>query len=258
MRREREDYEDASLYIQDQLRRRRNRFRLMFALILSALIAAAAFFVLYYRVRYVTVEGSTHYTDEEVEKLAMGGFLGDNSMVLSWRYKDQAVKNIPFVESMDVEVVSHDTIHITVYEKSLAGYVTYLGRYMYFDRNGTVVESSSEKIEGVPEVTGLSFDHIVLNESLSVENQSVFSRILETTQLLEKYGLTADKIYVSQGSRISAYFGDVCANLGEDSYMDEKISNLSKILPSLEGKKGTVELSEFTPDTGLITFTEKK
>lgn len=258
MRRGREDYEDASLYIQDQLRRRRNRFRLIFALVLGLLILAMTFFVLYYRVRYVTVEGSTHYTDEEVKQFAMGGFLGDNSMVLSWRYKDQAVRDIPFVESMDVDVVSHDTIHITVYEKSLAGYITYLGRYMYFDRQGTVVESSSEKIEGVPEVTGLSFDHIVLNESLSVEDSGVFSRILETTQLLDKYGLTADRIYVSQNSKISAYFGGVCANLGQDEYMDEKISNLSKILPSLEGKTGTVELSEFTPDTGLITFTEKK
>lgn len=65
---------------------------------------------------------------------------------------------------MDVNVVSHDSIRITVYEKSLAGYVTYLGRYLYFDRNGMVVESSSEKIDDVPEVTGLSFDHIVLHE----------------------------------------------------------------------------------------------
>ena len=257
MRRTREDYEDASLYIQDQIRRRRNRFRLIFALILGAVLLAAVFFIAYFKVRYVTVEGSTHYTDEEVEKFAMGGFLGDNSMILSWRYKNQPIKDVPFVESMDVEVVSHDTIHITVYEKSLAGYVTYLGRYMYFDRNGMVVESSSEKMDDVPEVTGLSFDHIVLNESLSVEDETIFARILETTQLFGKYGLSADRIYVGSGSKISAYFGDVCVNLGEDEYMDEKISNLSKILPSLEGKAGTLEMADFTPDTGQVTFTEK-
>ena len=39
---------------------------------------------------------------------------------------------------------------------------------------------------------------------------------------------------------------------------NEKISNLSRILPSLEGKSGTLEMAEFTPDTGMVTFTEKK
>lgn len=87
MRMTREDYDDASLYIQDQMRQRRNRLRLIFALILGILLALVLFFLTYFRVRYVTVEGSTHYTDEEVEQLAMGGFLGSNSMVLSWRYK---------------------------------------------------------------------------------------------------------------------------------------------------------------------------
>lgn len=258
MRMTREDYDDASLYIQDQMRQRRNRLRLIFALILGILLALVLFFLTYFRVRYVTVEGSTHYTDEEVEQLAMGGFLGSNSMVLSWRYKNHTVQDVPFVESMDVNVVSHDSIRITVYEKSLAGYVTYLGRYLYFDRNGMVVESSSEKIDDVPEVTGLSFDHIVLHESLPVSDDTIFSRLLVTTQLLGKYGLSADRIYVGNGGKLSVYFGGVCANLGEDQYMDEKISNLSRILPSLEGKSGTLEMAEFTPDTGMVTFTEKK
>ena len=79
-----------------------------------------------------------------------------------------------------------------------------------------------------------------------------------TTQLLGKYGLSADRIYVGNSGKLSVYFGGVCANLGEDQYMDEKISNLSRILPSLDGKSGTLEMAEFTPDTGMVTFTEKK
>ena len=68
MRMTREDYDDASLYIQDQMRQRRNRLRLIFALILGILLALVLFFLTYFRVRYVTVEGSAHYTDEEVEQ----------------------------------------------------------------------------------------------------------------------------------------------------------------------------------------------
>ncbi len=255
MARTREDYESASLYIQDQIRRRKNKIRLIIGLIAAILAGTVIFLLSWFRVRYVSVEGSTHYTDDEIRQYALGGFLGDNTLVLSLRYKNQTVKNVPFVESMDVEIVTRDTIHITVYEKSVAGYVTYLGRYMYFDRNGMVVESSQERIEGVPEVTGLSFDHIALNEELPVEDENIFARILTLTQLMTKYELSAEKIYVSSSGKISAYFAGVCVNLGEDEYMDEKISNLSKILPSLAGKSGTIDLSDYTPDTDLITFT---
>ena len=64
---------------------------------------------------------------------------------------------------MDVNILTPNTIRISVYEKALAGYVEYLGRYMYFDRDGTVVESSSERTRGIPQVTGLRFDYVVVN-----------------------------------------------------------------------------------------------
>ena len=47
MRMTREDYDDASLYIQDQMRQRRNRLRLIFALILGILLALVLFFLTY-------------------------------------------------------------------------------------------------------------------------------------------------------------------------------------------------------------------
>ena len=128
---------------------------------------------------------------------------------------------------------------------------------MYFDRDGIVVESSKEKLKDVPEVTGLKFQSIVLYKKLPAENDAVFDRILTVTQLLSKYGLHADRIYFSTTSSMSLYFGDVRADLGEDQYTDEKISNLRKILPSLKNKKGTVDLVNYTPDTSYITFREK-
>lgn len=256
MARSRDDYEYASDYIEDSLRRRRNRRILIVVLIAAGIAAAWISFCAYYKVRYVTVEGSTRYTDEEIENYVMTGFLGDNSVVLSWRYQHQEIADVPFIESMDVEVITHDTIHIRVYEKSLAGFVNYLGRYFYFDRNGMVVESSEEKIAGIPEVTGLTFDHIALNEVLPVADPDVFGRILETVQLLSKYNLEADRIYVGNANQQSAYFGNVCVNLGRDEYMDEKISNLAQILPSLVGRSGTLDMTSFTPDTSYVTFTE--
>ncbi len=257
MRYSRDDYENAALYIQDQVRGRRRRIRMAAVMILLLVSGILLFLLRFFQVRFVTVEGSTHYTDEEIRQYALDGVLGDNTLVISLKNRTRRVSSIPFIEAMDIDVLSKDAVHITVYEKSLAGYVSYLGRYMYFDRNGMIVESSTEKIEDVPEVTGLSFDHIALNEKLPVEDESIFTRILQTTQLLGKHSLSAERLYVGQSGKLTAYFGEVIVNLGEDEYMDEKLSNLAGILPSLEGKSGTIDLSDYTPDTDFITFTQK-
>lgn len=230
--------------------------RILGALLIALLIACIYIWITY-RVDTIYVEGSTHYTDQEITDMVLTGPLEHNSLYLSFRYKNAGVDGIPFVEKMDVSIIDAHTIRINVYEKALAGYISYLGNYMYFDRTGTVVEASKEKTEGIPEVTGLSFDHVVLYEKLPVENEEVFTRILNVTQLLKKYELSADRIYFDSSENMTLYFGNVRAALGNDDNTDEKISNIKQILPSLEGRNGILDLVNYTRDSNHITFTEK-
>lgn len=250
----REDFETASDYIDAVIAARKRRIRLRILIVILSVAAVLLFLYEYYKVRHVTVEGSTRYTDEEITDYVCTGFLGDNSLALSIRYRNKEMPQIPFVETMTVEIVNHNTIRIIVYEKAIAGYVDYLGQYMYFSRDGTVVESSSERLEDVPEVVGLTFDHVLLYQKLPVEDESIFQRILNVTQLLDKYDIHADKIYFDDSGNMTVFFGNIRAVLGDDEYTDEKLSTVSKILPSLEGKSGTLELSQFTPNTDYVTF----
>ena len=111
-----------------------------------------------FHVETVSVEGNVHYTKEEIEQMVIKDRLSANSIYLSFKYRDKEILNIPFIEKMSVRVDSPNSITIRVYEKSVAGYVEYMGRYMYFDREGIVVESSETKTSGVPQVTGIDFD----------------------------------------------------------------------------------------------------
>ena len=253
----RDDYEDAAAYIQAQILRRRRIIAIISMVILLMIAGALSFFFEFYKVRNVTVVGSHHYTDQEVAAFVMDTPLGRNSMYLSLRYRNRNMTDIPFIEQLNVDIVSRDTIKIIVYEQSLTGYVNYLGRYMYFSRDGTVVESSSVALRDVPEILGLTFDHITLFEKLPVRDDSVFGRILTVTQLLDKYELHADKIYFDDNTNMTLYFGDIRVRLGQDNYTDEKLSRAARIFPSLEGKEGTLELSGYTPDTNYITFRQK-
>ena len=176
----------------------RDRKGILIAVVLLLLLGGAGgygYVKAAYTVHTVYVEGNVHYTEEEIKAIVMDGWLGDNSLYLAMKYKNKGVEGIPFVDVMDVTILSPDTIKITVYEKALTGYVKYLGAYVYFDKDGYVVESSSVRTLGVPEITGLSFGHIVLGEALPVEDKEVFASILNLTKLLEKYNLSSEKIY---------------------------------------------------------------
>lgn len=227
------------------------------AMILAFFIALAAGYVYVirnYTVTTVYVEGNIHYTNEEIIGMVMEGSYGNNSLLLSLRYKNKSIEGVPFIEKMDVSVENPHTIKIEVYEKALAGYVEYLERYMYFDKDGIIVESSKEKTAGIPQVTGLIFDHVVMYEPLPVEDASIFRSILSITQLVNKYSLSTDRIYFGSDGSLMLYFGEVRASLGMGEYLEEKMMILQDILPKLSGQEGTLRMENYTEDTKNIPF----
>lgn len=208
----------------------------------------------YYHVTTIYVEGNIHYTNDEIIEMVMERPLEHNSLYLSLRYRDKSIEDIPFIQKMDVQVVSPNAIRIVVYEKALAGYVEYLGRYMYFDKDGIIVETSEVKTAGIPMVTGLEFNHVILHEKLPVENDRIFEGILDITQMLTKYGLAADRIYFDGNYSMTLYFEEVKVKIGGSDMIDEKIMKLQYILPNLTGKKGTLRMETYTSDSRNITF----
>ena len=210
-----------------------------------------------YKVTTVYVDGSIHYTNEEIMEMVMGGRFGNNSLFLSLKYRDKGIEGVPFVETMDVDIEAKDTIRITVYEKALAGYVRYLGRYVYFDKDGIVVETSLEETAGIPQVTGLSFDHVILHDRLPVDKPELFDEILNITQQLSKYSLTADRIYFDSAYNVTLYFGEAKIALGQNEDIDEKIMKLQYILPDLLGKSGTLDMREYSEDTKTYSFEQE-
>ena len=226
--------------------------------ILIAVICSLKYILDNYTVKNIYVTGNTHYTNEEIIDMVMKGDIEQNSIFLSAKYRDKSIKDIPFIEKMDVDILSKDTIRINVYEKAIAGYFAYLGRYMYFDRDGIVVESSLEPSENVPQVMGLEFGYVIMHEKLPIENQKIFEEILDITQLLSKYKLSANKILFDSDFNVYLYFQGIEVSLGGSDYIDEKIIQLQYILPELDGKTGILEMKDYDDSTKNVTFEEKK
>lgn len=244
--------------VREKLRFGRRKRLLILGIVLAVLAAVLLtgyeYVIRNYTVTTVYVEGNVHYTSDEIMDMVMGGRYGNNSLFLSLKYQDKGIEGVPFVETMDVTILSKDSIRISVYEKALAGYVLYLGRYVYFDKDGIVVETSEEATAGIPQVTGLSFSHVILHEKLPVENEEVFDEILNITQLLSKYSMTVDKIYFDSEYQVTLVFGNARIALGDEGDLEEKIMKLQYILPNLEGKSGILDMREYNEDTRTYSF----
>ena len=48
------------------------------------------------------------------------------------------------MQRYDIDFDGPFAVSITVYEKNVVGYVDYMSSHMYFDKDGIIVESSSE------------------------------------------------------------------------------------------------------------------
>ena len=211
-----------------------------------------------YKVKTVYVNGNVHYSSSEIRDMVMVGDLGDNSIYLSLKYKNKTIEDVPFISAMNVEIVSPDTIKITVYEKSLAGCVEHLGEYVYFDRDGMVVECSQNLSEGVPVVSGLSFDSVVLYEPLPVSDEEIFEVILTIAQLYDKYEMKAERIQFTAGGNIVVHTGGIKAAMGKGENIDDKVMTLASLMPNLEGQSGTVKLENYTKDSKNVIFKPDK
>lgn len=218
----------------------------------SVLLAAGIF-----RVDKVEVTGNSYYTEEEIKELVMGEHR--NSLYLMFQYEYLDGKAIPFVDNVEITLKSMDHIKIRVYEKKIIGYVEYMGSNLYFDKEGTVVESSSEILEGIPCIHGLKFDTLTLYEPLEVKNEKIFDVLLSITQMMEKYELHPDAITLKkEGTEIVLTFANARINLGKGDHIDEKASRIQSLLPDLEDKSGVLHMEEYTSESKNITFIKDK
>ena len=218
----------------------------------SVLVAVGIF-----HVDKVEVTGNFYYTEAEIEKLVMGETRNSLYLVFLYDYLDG--KEIPFVDSVEVSMVSPSHVKIRVYEKTMIGYVEYMGSNLYFDKDGTVVESSTAVLEGVPCIKGLKFDTLTLYQPLNVANAEVFEVLLSMTQMMKKYELAPDAITLKNDStEVVLTFKNVRINLGAGDNMDEKASRIKTLLPDLEDKSGTLHMEEYTNESTNISFIKDK
>lgn len=208
-----------------------------------------------YRLENVTIEGLTRYTEEEFRGKLEHGFI--TSLTPFFCLTDMIEQiEIPFIEKYEIEYVNPQTARIIVHEKRVTGCVVIMGRYMFFDKDGIVVESSSERIPGIPVITGLEFNEIVLYQKLQVQKQSLFDTILQLARLIEQNHLEVEEIFFDSAYEVTLYAGDITVLLGKRVSYDEALNALAGILEAIGPRTGTVDMRNYSKENGEVILKE--
>ena len=236
-------------------KRRKRKGKVIWGLIGVLVLTAAIVFGLF-RVNEISVSGNSTFTSAQIQQAILQDGLCQNTLYLMWKYSDKtrAEKALPFLSSVEVKMESPFKVQVHVYEKQAVGYVRTQGKYVYFDRTGLIIENSQKLHENVPEVTGLTLDKVTLYKNLTATDPDKLDTVIRVADLLNQEGLTPDEIRYSTKDELILIFGKLNVLMGDESSIEDKISVLSSILPTVADKSGNLNMESYSSQSQSVTY----
>lgn len=226
---------------------------IILAVLLIFMVLVISFFF-YNKIDTIHVKGCQYYSEEEIKENLLQGISGKNSILLYLKARYFGLKDIPYIEKVTIKRVNRNEITIQVYEKSLIASIKYMGEYLYFDKDGIILDASSKALKGVPCISGIKFSGFVIYEKLMVDDNTIFNHILSISQIIKRYELAIDRIHFNSKNEISLIAGNIKIYLGNKDFYDEPIAALSEILPKLlkDNLKGTINMENYKEGDNVI------
>lgn len=241
----------------DRSERRRGLGAGIIAVLVIAVLLLVLIFVFRIRDFSVSVAGESRHTSEEIRNDLSYDFLTRNTLYFAWKYRNATEEpRTPYLQSVRAKILSPSSVQVIIQEKSLVGRVLYNGSNVYFDRGGNVLEITNDVYEEIPLITGVTMDMPELYKKLPVNSTTLRNTMLSIAELMLESKLNPDEISFDEQSNIFINIGTVVVALGQDEYLEEKVSNLETIYDKVAAQTGTLNMTAFTGKNETITFTK--
>lgn len=224
--------------------------KVVIPVILAALVASAAVFTYCMRIDKVVYTGNTQYDESWLTRTIFGG-LAPNRLTYYLFHRTHA--SIPEVEKYDVQFIGNEA-EVTVSEKTKIGYIRYMGANLYFDRYGTIVESTDAVYENIPEITGLSFDSLIVGQLIDTQQELTLNSVLTFSQSLSEYNLPVSRADFTDTGDIVLTMKNVSVQLGTTEHLPDKLFQLNALYPKLKDLSGTLYLASYDGTQERIIF----
>lgn len=247
--------------LREKRRRAKRRKKMIISLVVILLFLAivAVVAVKGFRIKKVEVQGNKLYDAKTIEKTVLNDKYSWNSLYVYFKYRFVDTKEVPFIDTMKVSLKNPGTIVIQVYEKGIMGYlyVEELKKHAYFDKDGFVVEISTNRISDTIQIKGMNCGKVVLYDKLPIDEERL-RQMLTLTQALKRSELIPESITYGGKYEPVLKYGNVQVRMGDLNLLTQKVERMEKIMPSLEGMKGILHLENWTEETTNIIFDKKE
>lgn len=233
------------------------RWKILFVTLLFIVIIGLLYLSTF-KLKEVVVTGCEAVDEQEVLDAIDSYTKSNNTVAIYLKNKIKPIDSLPFVAKMDIEIVSRNKLSVVVYEKSIAGCVEFADQFIYFDKDGIVLDALEHRISMIPRIEGFQFEEIEIGRKLPIEDKGQFQKILSVTQLLDKYELEVESIEFTAENEIVLTHEGITILLGEGEYLAIQMMNLGSILEGLEGMEGTLYMKDFSSDNATASFSPKK
>lgn len=222
------------------------------------IIAVGAFMFVYFacNIKKVNIKGNNLYENDAVKRVILNDDYSFNTLYVYLKYKFNEPETLPFIDKMEVKMEGLNELTIKVYEKKIIGYmyVEATGQFAYIDKDGVVVELSTEVLPEIALIKGIPVKEVSLYETIKTDSRSMYKNLLSITLALEKYEIMPETILFNSSKDIQLLYGDITVMFGEADDLNEKVVRLTKILPELEGQKGVLHMEDYSAQNTDIIF----
>lgn len=245
--------------IEERPRKRRRKKKSRFgyylyafvAMILAIAIVILAMLLLFH-VQKIEITGNKYSEGNDILEWVQEDPYTANSLYAFVKFKTGSYEKPVYLEKVDVTLGAPWQLNVKVKEKKIVGGLIVEGRYVYFDKDGLVITEEPQMIEGISLIEGLEVEKPEQYKKLSVQNEKVFSYIIDMAEQVKKYKLNPDCI-VWENDSMNLHFGEVCVQFGKIRF-GEKMEQLPPILEKLSGKKGILHLEHYNETSTNISF----
>ena len=213
-------------------------------LIIIGVIIALALTAPIFNITDIEVEGNNKITSNTIISLS-GLKKGENIFKFN-NLVQEKIKENAYIENVKISRKLPGKVVIEVEERKIKYQTNLINSYVYIDKNGYILENSSERKEGIPLIVGLSAkeDELMNEKRLKTEDLEKINNIIKIVDASKAINIDnlITEINTEDKSNYVLYLESKSKkiNIGDTSNLTNKMLYVQKILENEDGKTGSI------------------
>lgn len=216
--------------------------------IIFSILCIILFCIFFFRVKKVTIVGNTYYSQADMVEMFQTNIFEKNVLTFWLMDKCSLTPELKFVREYEVSYPNVNEVCIKLYEKTIVAGIAYSNQYIYFDKDGMVLQSEEKPIENIPLFEIKNLTTFSLYNKVQMEDEGLLEQIMNLANLFQHYNVKWDKVQFDEENNAILSIGKIQVLLGRKDNYDEQISALSSVLENnsqAENQEGTFDLRNY-------------